>query len=99
MYILMMQLKVQENRIDDFIVAATEDARNSVESEPGCRQFDVVQDTNDSTSFAFYQVFDDEAAFLAHTQTAHFKSAHPVIDELIDGPKSVTFCRSIFSAG
>lgn len=98
MYILMMRLKVKEDRIDDFIAASTEDARNSVENEPGCRQFDVVQDKADSTSFAFYQVFDDEAAFMAHTKTEHFQPAYPKVDEMIDGPKSVMFCEPIFPA-
>ena len=99
MYVVMMQLRVKEGCIGDFIDVATGDARSSVENEPGCRQFDVLQDKSNPTSFAVYQVFDDETAFLTHTQTAHFKASYPVIDQLMDGPKEVLFCESIFPAG
>ena len=53
MYILMVRLKVKEDRIDDFIAASIGDARGSVLNEPGCRRFDIIQAADDSTSFAF----------------------------------------------
>ncbi len=99
MYILMMQLKVKDDRIDDFIAVSTDDAESSVLNEPGCRRFEVIQDTKAPTSFAFYQVFDDEAAFIAHTQSPHFKSAYVAIDEMCDGPKSVSFYKPVYPRG
>ncbi|MCD6042359.1 MAG: hypothetical protein K0R40_1962 [Burkholderiales bacterium] len=41
--------------------------------EPGCRQFDVLVDPKDKTKVMLYEVYDDEKAFEAHQQTAHFK--------------------------
>ena len=65
MYILMVRLTVNEDRIDDFIAASIGDARGSVLNEPGCRRFDIIQAADDSTSFAFCEVYNDEDAFAA----------------------------------
>jgi quinol monooxygenase YgiN len=42
-------------------------------AEPGCRQFDVVVDPNDSTRLMLYEVYDDDKAFEAHQSGAAFK--------------------------
>ena len=49
-----------------------ENAQRSVNDEPGCLKFDVVQDANDEDRIWLYEVYKDEAAFQAHTQTPHF---------------------------
>ena len=45
---------------------------NSLEKEPGCRRFDVCSDPEDAHHFLLYELYDDEAAFSAHTQTEHY---------------------------
>lgn len=42
-------------------------------AEPGCRMFIVHQAQDDPTRFFLYEQYDDQAAFEAHQQTAHFK--------------------------
>lgn len=49
-------------------------ARNARETEPGCLQFDVLEDPANPAILRFYEVYRDEAAFEAHQQTAHFKA-------------------------
>ena len=63
MYILMVRLKVKKENIDDFIKESIKDAVGSVDIEPGCRRFDIIQDQTDPTLFAFCEVYDDEEAF------------------------------------
>ncbi len=41
--------------------------------EPGCRHFDVLVDPKDPTRAMLYEIYDDEAAFVAHQATPHFK--------------------------
>ena len=48
-----------------------EDARSSVNHEPGCLRFDVIQDANDPNRIWLYEVYKDEAAFQAHLQAPH----------------------------
>ena len=42
--------------------------------EPGVKLFLVHRGATDPGQFMFYELFEDEAAFAAHQQTAHFKS-------------------------
>jgi quinol monooxygenase YgiN len=49
-----------------------ENATNA-RKEPGCRQFEVLVDPQDRTKVMLFEVYDDDKAFEAHQQTAHFK--------------------------
>ncbi|UYN97303.1 MAG: antibiotic biosynthesis monooxygenase [Enhydrobacter sp.] len=41
--------------------------------DPGVHAFQIHQSLTEPARFFFYEVFEDEAAFAAHQQTAHFK--------------------------
>ena len=99
MYILMVRLKVKEDRIDDFIAASIGDARGSVLNEPGCRRFDIVQAADDPTSFAFCEIYNDEDAFAAHTTYPHFKEWDAAVKGMFDGDPEVSFCKPVFPRG
>ena len=99
MYILMVRLKVKEDRIDDFIAASIGDARGSVLNEPGCRRFDIIQAADDPTSFAFCEVYNDEEAFAAHTTCSHFKEWDAAVKGMFDGDPEVSFCKPVFPRG
>ncbi len=99
MYILMVRLKVKEERIDDFIAASIGDASGSVLNEPGCRRFDIIQAGDDPTSFAFCEVYNDEDAFAAHTTYPHFKSWDAAVKDMFDGDPEVSFCKPVFPRG
>lgn len=43
-------------------------------AEPGVKLFLVQRNLADPAQFLFYELFEDEAAFAAHQQTAHFKT-------------------------
>jgi len=73
MYILMVRLKVKEDKTNDFIKESIRDSHGSVINEPGCRRFDIIQDQNDSSLFAFCEIYDDEDSFKAHNSYEHFK--------------------------
>ena len=72
-FVLIVQLKVKPDAVDKFMTLALENAKATRETEPGCRQFDVLVEPQDPTKVAFYEIYDDEAAFEAHQQTPHFK--------------------------
>lgn len=42
-------------------------------TEPGCRRFDVVQPLAAPDRITLFEVFDDQAAFKAHSEAPHFK--------------------------
>lgn len=99
MYILMVRLKVKADRVDDFIEASIGDAKGSVLNEPDCRRFDIVQAADDPTSFAFCEVYNDEAAFQKHTEMPHFKVWQDAVGDMWEVDPEVSFCRPVFPRG
>lgn len=54
--------------------------------EPGCRRFDVCTDPAAADRVTLYEIYDDDAAFEAHTRTPHYlefaTSAKPWIETI-----------------
>ena len=73
MLYLSVNLTIKPENVDAFLAHAVQNAADS-RTEPGCRQFDVLVDPKDRTRVLLYEIYDDEAAFEAHQQTAHFNS-------------------------
>ena len=82
MYIIIAPIQIKEGYKDRFIEEMIGDARGSVNDEPGCLRFDVIQDAEDPNRIWLYEVWlftncqgyarRDEDAFHAHTQAPHF---------------------------
>ena len=72
MYVIIAPIQVKEGCKEQFMEAIIEDAQGSVNDEPGCLRFDVIQDAGDPNRIWLYEVYRDEAAFQAHTQAPHF---------------------------
>jgi quinol monooxygenase YgiN len=49
-------------------------ARNSLEREKGCRQFDICVDAQAPRRVFLYEIYADKTAFEAHLATEHFES-------------------------
>jgi len=73
MLVVVVEFRILPAHVQAFDRAITENARLSVESEVGCHQFDVCRDPADSALFYLYELYDDEAAFQAHLESAHFR--------------------------
>jgi autoinducer 2-degrading protein len=72
MFIVMAPIQIKKGFKDRFVEEIIADAKGSVTNEPGCLRFDVIQDSNDPDRVWLYEVYRDEAAFEAHTQSPHF---------------------------
>ena len=72
-FVLIVQLQIKPDAVQKFMPLALENAKASREQEPGCLQFDVLVDPEHATRVMFYEVYENEAAFEAHQQTAHFR--------------------------
>jgi len=72
-FVLAVGLVVKSDQVDRFMSMLLENGKAARETEPGCRQFDVLVDPKDRTRVMLYEVYEDEAAFQAHQQTPHFK--------------------------
>jgi len=72
MYIIIVPIQIKEGHKQAFVEAMLDDAKGSLNNEPGCLRFDVVQDAGDANRIWLYEVYVDEAAFQAHLQAPHF---------------------------
>lgn len=72
-FVLAVGLVVKPDQVDRFMSMVLDNAKAARETEPGCRQFDVLVDPKDRTRVMLYEVYEDEAAFQSHQQTPHFK--------------------------
>ncbi len=61
----------------------TAQAKRCLANEAGCLQFDVVQDPKEPTRFVMLEVYKDDDAIKAHTDSQHFKDFRPVVGELV----------------
>ena len=69
---LIVHLRMKPETADTFMKMLMENAIAS-RQEPGCRQFEVLVDPQDRLKLALFEIYQDEAAFEAHQQTAHFR--------------------------
>jgi len=72
MYVIIVPIQIKDGHKQEFVEAMLDDAKGSLNNEPGCLRFDVVQDAGDPNRIWLYEVYVDEAAFQAHLQAPHF---------------------------
>ena len=91
MYVIIAPIQIKEGHKEEFMVAMLDDAHGSVNDEPGCLRFDVIQDAGDPNRIWLYEVYKDESAFQAHLQTPHLiKWRDTTKDWREDGPRGAT---------
>jgi quinol monooxygenase YgiN len=74
----------------------TENARISAETEPGCRQFEVVVPNGGESRVYLYEVYDDQSAFDRHKAQAHFIEFDRLSSDLVEA-KTVTIGKLHFA--
>ncbi|SIO30931.1 putative quinol monooxygenase [Vannielia litorea] len=82
MYVVTVVFEPHVGQLEAFLPLMLENARRSLEDEPGCHRFDVCLSA-DRRSVFLYEIYEDETAFAAHVETAHFKSFDDAIVDLV----------------
>jgi quinol monooxygenase YgiN len=73
-----------------------DDARGSVNDEPGCYRFDVLQDSDDPNTIYLYEVYRDRAAFEEHQKAPHYLRWRDTVKDWYASPQAATRCTTIF---
>mgnify|MGYP000983961303 CR=1 FL=1 len=73
-FVLLVEFQVKPESLARFNEMINVNASASVQTEPGCRQFDVTHAADDPCHVFLYEVYDDEAAFSAHMGMSHTKT-------------------------
>ena len=98
MYILIVNLEIKPEHRNAFIEAMLDDAKGSVEHEPGCLRFDVLQNQEDPNKICLYEVYRDKAAFEAHLEAPHYLRWRDTVKEWHAKAPEVMRCTNIFPA-
>ena len=71
MFVTIVYIEVRPEYIDPFILATTENHRESVK-EPGNLRFDLLRNEAEALRFVLYEAYENEEAAAAHKKTAHY---------------------------
>ena len=72
-YVILAQWQAKPGEAEAVAALLARVAEAVRRDEPGCRHYAPHRDAADDHRFVIYEVYDDEAAFLAHQQAPHFR--------------------------
>lgn len=91
MYVITVVFSVYKKFNHEFNALMLKQAKDSLEKEEGCHQFDVsVNDgEQDLVDFFLYEIYESEASFEQHLASSHFitfseNAAHMVADKKVN---------------
>lgn len=70
-YVVIAEFRVKPHCVEDFLTRMARHAALT-RAEPGCRLFEIAQDTADPAAVLLYERYDDGTAYLAHRATPHY---------------------------
>ena len=88
---LMVEFAVKPARRADFLALMQSHAKMTLDSEPGCEQFDVLDPVEGGDSVFLYELYTDKAAVDAHMTSALLASTRGSYDDMITA-KRVVWC-------
>jgi (4S)-4-hydroxy-5-phosphonooxypentane-2,3-dione isomerase len=84
-FVLVVEFEVKPESLEKFNQLIAVNAAASVRDEPGCRQFDVLQDHDNPNHIVLYEVYDSPEAFQAHMGMKHTQTflsqAKPLVNK------------------
>jgi autoinducer 2-degrading protein len=83
MFVVLVKVQVKRELIAEFKTAILRNAELSVQRDPGCVRFDVLQQEDDPARWFFYEVYEREQAWVDHRAAAHFLAFKEVGDRAI----------------
>jgi quinol monooxygenase YgiN len=87
MLILIVNIHIKADHVEAFRAATMENGRNS-RLEPGIARFDFLQQSDDPTRFVLVEVYRDQAATVAHKETAHYHAWLAAVDDMFAEPRT-----------
>ena len=95
MYIVQVHVRVKENRIQDFIDAIKENAKNSI-LESGIVRFDIIQQIDEPTQFILYEIYRTDQDSAKHKDTEHYRIWRGKVESMMAEPRQSVKYRNIF---
>jgi (4S)-4-hydroxy-5-phosphonooxypentane-2,3-dione isomerase len=90
-YTVVVFFEAKSAHVTDLGTALVRQSRTSLELEDGCHQFDVAQDPLDPAGYFLYEIYDDEAAFKRHIESAHYAAFATFVEPWVKSKKVLTY--------
>jgi len=91
MHVVVVFLEAERGRQDDLREALIAYAETCLDREDGCRRYDVSLDPVEGSAFLLYQIYDDEAAYLAHREMPHYAEFRTLTDPWTRSRRVLTY--------
>lgn len=88
MIAVFVTIQIKPGFKDRFMDALFDDARGSINNEPECYRFDILQDDEDPNRIHLYEVYEDEDAVAAHRAAPHFTKWLSTVEPWFDGDRT-----------
>jgi len=88
-FVVIAEFVVKEGLMEPFLTHAFDDARHSVDEEPGCLQFDVLQTPEVANGVLFYEVYSSKEAFDEHLATPHVERFRAILSDHLEAERPV----------
>jgi autoinducer 2-degrading protein len=72
-FVIIVEFILNEGVLQRFMPLMLANAEASLDSEPGCERFDVLQKSGKPSEIVLYEIYRDRAAFDLHLKSAHFR--------------------------
>ena len=74
MFVITVKFVIQEKDTEKFKVRILQQARDSLELEKDCQEFDVCHDPNNKNIVFLYETYTDKDAFDVHLNSKHYQA-------------------------
>jgi len=91
MFIVVVFLEALPGRHEELSQALQFHARTCLEQEIGCQRHDIAVDPLEGGTFLLYQVYADEAAYLAHRELTHYADFRFLTDPWVKSRRVLTY--------
>ena len=95
MHVVSVTIFVKPDRVDAFVEATLENARNT-RREPGNVRFDLLQADEEPARFLLYEAYHTKDDFTTHQQTAHYLRWKQTVADWMAQPRQGVKHHSIF---
>ena len=94
-FVLVVEFDLKPESLQKFNQLIAVNASASVRDEPGCRQFDVLQDLDQPNHVVLYEVYDSPEAFQAHMGMKHTQTFLAAAKPLVDRQTAYKLKRTV----
>ncbi len=91
MLVVVVFLEAEPGRQEELRDALLRHARICRESEESCHRYDISTDPIEGSAFLLYQIYADEAAYLAHRELPHYADFRTITDPWVKSRRVLTY--------